>query len=224
MIHALSGTPEDVSLSIALPTPPSVNVVPSDASPFLNLGTNLTLTANVFAGTPSFQYQWKRNGVALANGTSAVYQISNAGVADSGTYEVVVTNFKGVSSASQAVSFMNLNLPLTITGPGRKPRHVRGHARVARRSQYRTQRIGKHPLPRLRRHSGSLAYSGTTASPLNVNTALNAATRTLYQNSATSALAFGSGSSFAISASGGTLVTAAAAPSPSEDPSAARVL
>lgn len=214
----------DVTLKVAAITAPSAVVMSGslsnsgtlssvDLSSYLDLGSNLVLRAT-FAGTPySIQYQWKRNGVALANGTGASYTIANSGTADSGTYQLTVTNIAGSSSVSQSLSFQDLNKALdVIVSSGASVAYsgtlgFKGGVNLVRNGS------GNITFPASVAIPGSLTYSGSTTTPLLIpSTNLSSATRTLYQGSAASALTFGPASSFALGTSGGTLIAAAAAP------------
>ncbi len=84
-------------------------------------GTHLAILGNVTGGAPYAKLQWTRNGVPVNNGTQAdgsyfsnavatitssgtvPFWIGNAQVADSGTYELVVSNSNGAISNSPAV-------------------------------------------------------------------------------------------------------------------------
>lgn len=54
-------------------------------------GTMVTLTA-LDAGSPPFQYQWQDNGTNISWGTAGTLVITNAQIANSGSYTVVIAN------------------------------------------------------------------------------------------------------------------------------------
>jgi len=81
-------------------------------------GTNVTLTAPV-AGTPPFQYQWQLNGLNLPWATNATLGLTNAQVADSGSYTVLVANPAGTNaSPALAVTIIPPGAPLFTQSPG----------------------------------------------------------------------------------------------------------
>jgi Immunoglobulin I-set domain/Immunoglobulin domain/Putative binding domain, N-terminal len=95
------------------------------ASP-VEVGGTLTLTATV-TGDPAPSFQWKRNGVALANGgrisgaASATLTITTLEIGDSGSYSVVASNAAGsATSNSLAISVVPAGLVAahTVSGPG----------------------------------------------------------------------------------------------------------
>jgi hypothetical protein len=59
------------------------------------------LNVTALGGLP-LSYQWRRNGQAISTGTKTTFAISNALPADSGTYDVVVTNPAGVATSAVA--------------------------------------------------------------------------------------------------------------------------
>src|ERR1019366_1726719 len=62
-------------------------------------GTTFTVAA---AGAPAPGYQWRKNGTAIGNATSASYIIAFAQAGDAGSYDVVVTNSAGSVASSVA--------------------------------------------------------------------------------------------------------------------------
>jgi len=52
--------------------------------------------------TPPWSYQWRKGGIALPTGTSAVLILTNVQPADAGTYDVVVSNSAGFATSSNA--------------------------------------------------------------------------------------------------------------------------
>lgn len=69
----------------------------SDTSPSVGTTVTISFTESPVSGN-AFTYQWKKNGVSIANGgdisgaTTATLQIANFDVSDDGTYTVEVTN------------------------------------------------------------------------------------------------------------------------------------
>lgn len=71
-----------------------------------------SLTATVI-GIPPLHYQWRTNGVPIPGATSATYSVASASPADSGGYDLVVTNTLG--SATSAVATVTVIASPTIT-------------------------------------------------------------------------------------------------------------
>jgi uncharacterized repeat protein (TIGR03806 family) len=78
------------------------------ASPSNNVfaGASITLSASVLGLAP-FQYQWQSNGMNLAGATDASLGLTNAQVADSATYDVVVGNSAGTNKSPTLVLTVN---------------------------------------------------------------------------------------------------------------------
>ncbi|HXJ61550.1 MAG TPA: immunoglobulin domain-containing protein [Verrucomicrobiae bacterium] len=98
--------------------PPGFDTQPSSRTN--NAGT--TAVFNVFAGgTEPLRYQWRKNGIALADGpdivgaTTATLTISNVSVADAGSYTVAITNDQG--SVTSAVARLTVLDPAIIAQP-----------------------------------------------------------------------------------------------------------
>jgi hypothetical protein len=73
---------------------PQVSAPTASPSNTVFAGTEVTLTANVFGAAP-FEYQWQSNGVNLSGATDSTLVFPNAQMADSATYDVVVSNSSG---------------------------------------------------------------------------------------------------------------------------------
>ena len=70
-------------------------------------GQSVTLSA-LAVGTPPLRYQWWKDGVALAQATSASLTLTNLQGADAGSYTVVVSN--QYDSVTSAVALLTVNL------------------------------------------------------------------------------------------------------------------
>jgi hypothetical protein len=88
--------------------PPAINVQPTNQT--VGVGSTATLSVSVNANaTPPLRYQWQTNGVNLVNGgnisgaTNATLTISNVKTNNSGSYSVIVTNYGGSATSSNAV-------------------------------------------------------------------------------------------------------------------------
>jgi hypothetical protein len=97
--------------------PPTITVQP--ISQTNGVGTNVTLTVAA-TGTAPLSYQWQVNGTNLVNGgqfsgaTTNMLTITNAQTTNSGIYTVIVTNFGGTATSSNAVLTVT-NIPPAIT-------------------------------------------------------------------------------------------------------------
>jgi formylglycine-generating enzyme required for sulfatase activity len=74
-------------------------------------GTLVVFSATA-TGTPPISYQWFKDGVALAGGTSATYRIASAALTSVGDYQVVATN--GMARAASAVARLEVAVPPSI--------------------------------------------------------------------------------------------------------------
>jgi M6 family metalloprotease-like protein len=75
------------------------------------VGTNATLSAGISA-TRSVSYQWRKDGVAIAGATNATLTFNQTTLADTGSYDVVVTD-AGNTAVSFAARFAVVT-PITI--------------------------------------------------------------------------------------------------------------
>jgi sugar lactone lactonase YvrE len=121
-----SATSGSATLTVTNPPPPappqSTAVAPTlsrqPASQSVAAGAGVVFTVEA-SGSPAPAYQWRRNGVALANGgnvsgaTSSALTLGAAGSADAGTYTVEVSNSAGAVTSSGAT--------LTVTDPAVAP-------------------------------------------------------------------------------------------------------
>jgi uncharacterized repeat protein (TIGR01451 family) len=80
--------------------PPTITDQPDD----LTIVTGDTANFSVgVSGTAPFYYQWRRNGVNITDATNSTLVINNAAPANSGNYDVVVTNMNNSVTSSVAV-------------------------------------------------------------------------------------------------------------------------
>lgn len=100
---------EDI-IPLAITQQPSMN--PStveDGSP-----VSLSVTAT---GTPPLEYQWRKNGVAIAGATGSAFSIPVTHVADSGDYDVEVVDLSREKLTSSVVPLRVQTQPSIITQP-----------------------------------------------------------------------------------------------------------
>jgi len=79
--------------------PPNISTQPQNQ--FVQVGS--TVTFNVSAtGTPTIQYQWRKDGNAIAGKTNTSLTINYSGLSDVGSYSVVVSNSYGSATSATA--------------------------------------------------------------------------------------------------------------------------
>jgi autotransporter-associated beta strand protein len=84
--------------AVTVATPPVVVNQPVGGYVATGGSLNLSVTA---AGTAPLAYQWRKAGANLAGATGATYTLAGAQPADSGAYDVVVTNTAGTATSVQ---------------------------------------------------------------------------------------------------------------------------
>ena len=99
VVSDVSGSVTSASALLALNVAPSLSAQP--VSTAVNLGAPATLSVAV-SGTGPFTYQWRRDGVPVAGGTSASLTVASAQLGDAGLYDVVVTNVAGTLTSPGA--------------------------------------------------------------------------------------------------------------------------
>jgi len=103
-----------------IPTAPTVS--PSST---VYAGATVTLSERAF-GSPPFQYQWLSNSVPLPGATGSTLVLTNVAVADSATYQVIVTDRYGSSNSPALVLTVKpLTAPLFTSEPA--PASATGH-------------------------------------------------------------------------------------------------
>jgi hypothetical protein len=85
-------------------TPPSIVTQPRSQT--VGGGTNVTFTV-VAAGTAPLSYQWRFNGTNISAATVTALTLTNAQVAQAGSYSVRVTNLYGSVTSSNAILTVN---------------------------------------------------------------------------------------------------------------------
>jgi Ig-like domain-containing protein len=139
-------TPAERAFSVvARPLAPSIEVQPASAQ--VGVGEPLVLFAAA-KGEPAPTYQWRKNGVAVTDGSAGRLVISSASPDDAGSYDVVATNDSGravsvsaqvtVGKRRQSISFPSIgsvtsgqSIPLTASASSGLPVEYRVIAGVA---------------------------------------------------------------------------------------------
>lgn len=100
-----SGLPASVSnyLRLAIdgqPAPTAPVIVSSPVSQTVSVGAPVTFTASITGSLP-ITYQWRKNGIPFSSASS--FSLISATVADSGTYDLSVTNSLGAATTNAVV-------------------------------------------------------------------------------------------------------------------------
>jgi hypothetical protein len=96
------------------PIPPHIApYLPYDATVTAGQSINLYVSLN-YDDTPPFTYQWRKDGVDIPGATAGQLDIASATLADSGVYNVVVTNAGGAATSRGATVTVNPPQPPTI--------------------------------------------------------------------------------------------------------------
>ncbi len=77
--------------------------------------TNISFSVSANAGSDPLTYQWRRNGVNIANEINATYTISNVTLADVGNYDVVISGLSGYTCQSVTSTTAALSVTRTVT-------------------------------------------------------------------------------------------------------------
>ncbi len=112
------------SMTLSVIVTPSITGLNNQSA---NVGDNVSISPTV-GGVPTPSYQWRFNGVNLANGlngngatisgsTTASLGIANAQVLDGGTYSLVASNSAGSVTNSMSLTVAAGNQAPVITGP-----------------------------------------------------------------------------------------------------------
>src|SRR5262249_51099556 len=99
------GNTSEFSEPVPVHTPPVLETQPDSTNAPPGGTAALCVTAS---GTPPFTYQWRLNGANIPGATNACYTITDAQLANGGTYTVVVGNQFGAMVTEPAT----LSLPL----------------------------------------------------------------------------------------------------------------
>lgn len=97
--------------------PPVITASP--VAQVVNAGSNATFSVAV-SGSPTFSYQWRKNGVPISAATASTLTLTNVQAADAAGYDVVVTN--SVNSATSGLAALTVNpaTPVISSQPGPK--------------------------------------------------------------------------------------------------------
>lgn len=119
---ARSGSTRSTLAGVILQYTPGFNAPLVETQPKAPTGTTFKGTSFVLSsaasGTAPLAYQWRRGGAPIVGATNAAYTNLSAVVADSGSYDVVVTNLYGAATSSPAVvAITDVVQPVVTTAP-----------------------------------------------------------------------------------------------------------
>jgi PKD repeat protein len=115
--ETLFGVLTDFMIADCVPdlgAPPSIEQQPQGATINVNDPASLTVVAS---SDEPISYQWQKDGVDIAGATAATFSIANAGVSDSGSYRVAVSNINGTSLSAEAELMVNGTVPTVSAWP-----------------------------------------------------------------------------------------------------------
>jgi formylglycine-generating enzyme required for sulfatase activity len=160
VVSNVAGSATSAVATVELNSGPTILTQPSAF--WANPGAAATFNV-VAEGTAVLAYQWRKNGVAIAGGTSASYTVAAAQSTDTGNYDVVVTN--GVRSVTSSAAALTLN-----TAPGITAQPVGGALNPGASKILSVTATGTAPLGYQWRLNGS-AIAGGTASAYTLSNA-----------------------------------------------------
>ncbi len=135
----------------------SPEIISQPASLTVTTGTSATLSVAAFGGIP-LSYQWRKNGVAIASGTQAAFSLPSASGADSGNYDVVITNSKGsITSAVATLVVSGPSVAITTQPAG-------ANVNAGSSATFAVSATGTDPLRYQWRKNGAPISGGTAAS------------------------------------------------------------
>ena len=108
-ITNLPGSTTSSNATLTVFAPPVITAQPLGQQ--VLVGDSFSCSASV-SGTPPLSYQWRFNGTKLLNATNSAYVIQAAGTTNTGNYSVVVTNWAGSVTSSNAL--LSVIVPPTL--------------------------------------------------------------------------------------------------------------
>ncbi len=111
-----STTSDPATLTVFPVQVPTIATQPASRTANLGSSASFTVVPNP-TGAPGFTYQWRKNGVVIANGTTETYTIASVSPADAGSYTVEVGNDPPApaTKVTSAPATLAIGVPLLIT-------------------------------------------------------------------------------------------------------------
>ncbi|HWI58704.1 MAG TPA: LamG-like jellyroll fold domain-containing protein [Bacillota bacterium] len=151
-------SPSEVqSLLAASQMPPQVLSISRTPADPIYEGATITLTPTV-AGIAPWSYQWYKNNAPLIGKTNSTFAITNALIADSGSYFLVVTNSYGAATSAVQTLTVQGSRPLILAQPTSFSGYVGGPVTFA------VSAGGSLPLTYQWKRDGAPIAGATTAS------------------------------------------------------------
>ena len=108
------------------------------------------------SGSGTLSYQWRKNGSSISGANGSSYTISNVQTADTGPYDVVVSNFVGTATSSSAtLTVVSQAAPSIATQP------VSQFVRVGQNLSFTVMVTGTAPLAYQWRRNGTNLIGAT---------------------------------------------------------------
>ena len=150
-------TSEIATLTVITPVlAPTITGQPRSQS--VNVGDSLELAVQA-TGTAPLQYQWQKNGLALAGATDPILNLPNIQLDHAGNYRVQVSNEAG--STISAVAEISVT---TATGPPVITLQPEGiNTTIGMSAQFLVSATGRAPLSYQWRHNGTNLPNATAA-------------------------------------------------------------
>jgi hypothetical protein len=95
-----------------VPTPQAATIVSESGNRSRCVGDSVSFRVNA-SGTPTLNYQWKKDGVAIAGANSAIFIINPVTIDTAGNYYCVVSN--GLGSDSTAIMVLSVHTSPTVS-------------------------------------------------------------------------------------------------------------
>lgn len=121
VVGSALGSVTSSNATLTVPGPPLVTLQPTTRS--VNFGNNTTFTVIASGSTP-LAYQWRLGGAPLSSATNGTLTITNAQVANGGSYDVVITNFVGSTTSQVATLTVIVLAPGITTQPASRTTNV----------------------------------------------------------------------------------------------------
>jgi fibronectin-binding autotransporter adhesin len=147
------GSATSAPATLTVQVPPSIETSPTGGSVLAGGSLTLRVTA---VGDQTLTYLWRRNGVAVLNGTNASLQLLNASVADDGQYDCVVSNAFG--SVTSAAASVQVKVPPALQTPPQSTAAISGGS-----ASFSVLATGTAPLSYQWRRNGQALPQATEA-------------------------------------------------------------
>jgi len=114
VVNSINTATSDDAILTVHDAPPTITAQPQDQAVVVGFTASLTVTAE---GTAPLSYQWKKDEAVLDGATDATLTITNAQIADAGSYTVEVTNSAGAATSVAAVLTVSPPIAPAISVP-----------------------------------------------------------------------------------------------------------